>query len=117
MPASSEKITSKLYSSLLGVQSHFETKDIESIVNRRNLLSEHYCSSLIYVDFVRVNIHPGIGIYKYHVTFQPFIDFKLMKFQLLNENSKFFGPARVYDGDVLFLPYRIHSVIVRLILN
>lgn len=65
----------------------------------------------ITTNYVRLTIDPGKGIYEYEVRFDPFVDSKEIRFQLLNQHRDVLGPAKTFDGVTLYLPYQFdHDV-------
>lgn len=48
-------------------------------------------------------------IYQYHVTFSPEMDSKRLRIALLYGHPEFQGKAKVFDGAMLYLPYKLES--------
>jgi len=47
------------------------------------------------------------GVFQYTVSFEPVIESKNMRFQLLNEHRPIIGNTRAFDGVILYLPKKI----------
>lgn len=63
----------------------------------------------IIANYVRLNIDPGKGIFEYEVRFEPVIDSKDIRFQLLNQHREVLGSAKTFDGVTLYLPYQFDN--------
>ena len=62
------------------------------------------------VNVVRVAMEPDWRLFQYRVDFQPRLASKFEKlhhFQVMASCSSWLGPARVYDGETLYLPHRL----------
>ncbi|XP_015904269.2 piwi-like protein Ago3 [Parasteatoda tepidariorum] len=61
------------------------------------------------VNYVRLKALPGKGIYEYHVSFEPTVDSKNMKFKLMKDPKvvEIIGPTKTFDGSKLYLPLRL----------
>ncbi len=60
-------------------------------------------------NYVRVDIDPGKGIYEYEVRFDPTVDSKSIRFQLLNQHRDKIGIAKTFDGVTLYLPHQFEN--------
>ncbi|KAK3090400.1 hypothetical protein FSP39_011581 [Pinctada imbricata] len=47
------------------------------------------------------------GVYQYHVSFQPNIDSKNMRFKMMTEHVNVIGSTKAFDGAILYLPIRL----------
>lgn len=56
-----------------------------------------------------MKIDPGKGIYEYEVRFEPSVDSKAIRFQLLNQHRDIIGAAKTFDGVTLYLPYQFEN--------
>lgn len=58
------------------------------------------------VNYIRLQVEEGKGIFEYHVNFNPQIDSKNMRFHLMNQASvkEIIGDTKTFDGAKLYLP-------------
>lgn len=63
------------------------------------------------VNYVRIKILPGKGIYEYHVSFEPTVDSRNMKFKLMKDPKvvEVIGTTKTFDGSKLYLPLRLDT--------
>lgn len=54
------------------------------------------------------------AVYQYHVTYEPAIDSKNFRHNLLNQNRETIGKTKAFDGTMLFLPKRLEENITTL---
>ncbi|XP_067935412.1 piwi-like protein Ago3 isoform X2 [Watersipora subatra] len=52
--------------------------------------------------------------YQYSVSYSPNVDSRGMRYKLLYMHSDIIGPARVFDGNILFLPHELPSKVTSL---
>ncbi|XP_061585884.1 piwi-like protein 1 isoform X1 [Cololabis saira] len=60
-------------------------------------------------NYFRIISHPQWILYQYHVDFNPPMESRRLKSALLFQHSEILGPARSFDGAMLFLPLRLHQ--------
>ncbi|KAL5278937.1 PIWIL2 family protein [Megaselia abdita] len=59
-------------------------------------------------NYIRLkNLNENVGIYEYEVRFNPVIDGRNIRFNLLNQQQNVIGKTKIFDGVVLFLPIRL----------
>lgn len=56
------------------------------------------------VNYVRLKVAEGKGLYQYDVQFEPSVDYKGARFALLNQFKEVIGETRLFDGGILYLP-------------
>lgn len=57
-------------------------------------------------NYINIIVEPNRGIYEYEVRFQPCVDLKNIRFQLLKEHKNIIGNYhRTFDGTLLCLPF------------
>ena len=49
------------------------------------------------------------GVFQYAVSFEPVVENKNMRFQLLNEHRAIIGNTGAFDGSILYLPQEDHQ--------
>ena len=62
------------------------------------------------VNVLRVAVEPGWQLFLYRVDFRPKLASKFQKIHLFHgmaSCSTWLSPARVYDGETLYLPHRL----------
>ncbi|XP_064458074.1 piwi-like protein 1 [Ornithodoros turicata] len=61
------------------------------------------------VNYVRLETMPGMGVYEYHVDFNPPMDSKNVRFQLIRSDPvvEAIGRTKVFDGAKLYLPVKL----------
>ncbi|XP_037537105.1 piwi-like protein 1 [Nematolebias whitei] len=60
-------------------------------------------------NFIRILSRPQWVLYQYHVDFKPPMESRRLRSALLFHHEEVLGPARSFDGALLFLPQRLHS--------
>uniref|UniRef100_A0A8C9W4Y1 Piwi-like RNA-mediated gene silencing 1 n=1 Tax=Scleropages formosus TaxID=113540 RepID=A0A8C9W4Y1_SCLFO len=63
-------------------------------------------------NFFRILSHPQWVLYQYHVDYNPQMESRRLRSALLFQHEDALGPARTFDGAILFLPKRLHDVTV-----
>ena len=58
-------------------------------------------------NYLKVDVDPQMGIYDYEVRFEPTVDSKDIRFNLVNQHREVFGPAKTFDGVTLYLPSQL----------
>uniref|UniRef100_A0A8C9STC4 Piwi-like RNA-mediated gene silencing 1 n=1 Tax=Scleropages formosus TaxID=113540 RepID=A0A8C9STC4_SCLFO len=61
-------------------------------------------------NFFRILSHPQWVLYQYHVDYNPQMESRRLRSALLFQHEDALGPARTFDGAILFLPKRLHDV-------
>lgn len=67
------------------------------------------------VNYVRLDTAPGMGVYEYHVDFDPQMDSKTVRFQLIRSDEvvECIGRTKVFDGAKLYLPVQLPDKVTR----
>ncbi|CAN9513483.1 unnamed protein product [Ophioblennius macclurei] len=60
-------------------------------------------------NFFRILSAPQWVLYQYHVDFEPPVESRRLRTGLLFEHEQTLGPARTFDGSLLFLPKRLQN--------
>ncbi|XP_029016531.1 piwi-like protein 1 [Betta splendens] len=60
-------------------------------------------------NYFRIFSRPQWVLYQYHVDYNPPIESSRLKSALLFHHGTIFGPARTFDGSLLFLPHRLEK--------
>ncbi|XP_056138266.1 piwi-like protein 1 isoform X3 [Lampris incognitus] len=60
-------------------------------------------------NFFRMLSQPRWVLYQYHVEFNPPVESKRLRSALLFQHDEILGSAHTFDGNLLFLPKRLHS--------
>lgn len=60
-------------------------------------------------NYFRILSRPQWVLYQYHVDFNPPMESRRLRSALLFQHEEVLGPARSFDGALLFLPHRLHS--------
>ncbi|KAL2092497.1 hypothetical protein ACEWY4_012295 [Coilia grayii] len=58
-------------------------------------------------NFVRLLSRPEWVLYQYHVDFNPPMESRRLRVALIHQQEETLGPARSFDGAILFLPHRL----------
>ena len=61
------------------------------------------------VNYVRLEIAANKGMYEYEVRFDPSVDSKDERCNLVKQLRETLGPTRTFDGVVLYLPHQIEN--------
>lgn len=82
---------------------------------------EHTCVCLITgtsgspielrANFVRLMSRPEWVLYQYHVDFNPPMESRRLRVALIHQQEETLGPARSFDGAILFLPHRLPDAV------
>nr|XP_002130577.2 piwi-like protein 2 [Ciona intestinalis] len=67
----------------------------------------------IRVNCVRVKCI-NLAVYQYHVSFEPVVDSRNMRFMLLNQHREVIGNTKAFDGTILYLPMKLELNELRL---
>uniref|UniRef100_A0A8C6Q6P4 Piwi-like RNA-mediated gene silencing 1 n=1 Tax=Nothobranchius furzeri TaxID=105023 RepID=A0A8C6Q6P4_NOTFU len=60
-------------------------------------------------NYSRILSRPEWVLFQYHVDFKPVMDSRRLRSALLFQHEEVLGPARSFDGALLFLPHRLHN--------
>uniref|UniRef100_A0A3Q1EIB0 Piwi-like RNA-mediated gene silencing 1 n=1 Tax=Acanthochromis polyacanthus TaxID=80966 RepID=A0A3Q1EIB0_9TELE len=60
-------------------------------------------------NYFRILSRPQWVLYQYHVDFKPQMESRRLRSALLFQHEETIGPAKSYDGAMLFLPKRLHN--------
>uniref|UniRef100_A0A3Q3GWI1 Piwi-like RNA-mediated gene silencing 1 n=1 Tax=Kryptolebias marmoratus TaxID=37003 RepID=A0A3Q3GWI1_KRYMA len=60
-------------------------------------------------NFFRILSRPQWVLYQYHVDFKPPMESRRLRSALFFQHEEVLGPARSFDGALLFLPQRLHN--------
>ncbi|XP_067134684.1 piwi-like protein Ago3 isoform X2 [Centruroides vittatus] len=65
------------------------------------------------VNYVKLHVMEGKGVFEYHVNFIPQVDSKGIRFKLLNDPKvrTIIGKTKTFDGAKLFLPFKLNEKI------
>ncbi|XP_076360662.1 piwi-like protein 1 [Tachypleus tridentatus] len=63
------------------------------------------------VNYLRLKAIPGMGVFEYHVSFNPSVDSKNIRFRLLNQADieEVIGKTKTFDGAKLYLPHKLQD--------
>lgn len=67
-------------------------------------------------NYIRVNIDENRGIFLYNVSFDPPIDSKSTRFNLLRVHQELF-PVKTFDGDLLYIPTKLPQNVIIILLQ
>ena len=68
----------------------------------------HFCRLQLSGNYIRLKARSA-NWYQYSVKYSPNIDSRGKAFKLLYMHGDVIGPARVFDGNILFLPHELPS--------
>uniref|UniRef100_A0AAY4B2B8 Piwi-like protein 1 n=1 Tax=Denticeps clupeoides TaxID=299321 RepID=A0AAY4B2B8_9TELE len=60
-------------------------------------------------NFIRLLSRPQWALFQYHVEYNPPMEARRLRSALLFQHSEILGPARSFDGTILFLPQKLHN--------
>ncbi|XP_066994690.2 piwi-like protein Ago3 isoform X2 [Anabrus simplex] len=60
-------------------------------------------------NYIPLIVEPGKGVFEYEVRFNPDLDAKKLRFQLLNRHMDDLGGCKTFDGVTLYLPIKLQQ--------
>lgn len=67
-----------------------------------------FCRVSLSANYIRLK-SKNSNWYQYSVSYTPNVDSRGMRYKLLYTHDDVLGPAKVFDGSVLFLPHELPS--------
>lgn len=59
------------------------------------------------VNYVKLKVEKGKGLFQYDVQYDPPVESRSLKFGILNSVKNVIGETRLFDGMVLYLPFKL----------
>lgn len=113
-PISVETTTSEI-SSKDNEFSSLSSKMAELSLRQKNAKTEGNLMD-VEVNYVKLHVMHGKGVFEYHVNFTPAIESKGLRFKLLGQSEvkNVIGNTKTFDGAKLFLPVKLNEKEVRI---
>lgn len=83
-----------------------EEKEPESLTYR----GEKGTYTRVAVNYIRLKCNPDKGVFEYEVRFDPPVVTKGLRYNLLGQMKDITGPAKTFDGVILYLPIKLPEV-------
>jgi hypothetical protein len=61
------------------------------------------------VNYLKLTVDPGCGIFEYEVMFDPVIDSRDERYRAVNQQREKLGQTKSFDGNKLYLPRKLES--------